>query len=202
MCVLLLLFFCFCFCYLSWVLFVCLFSSPFFFFLFSFFFLWPCSMACGLLVPQPGIRPWPPEWEHRVYDAGLPENSWAQGILIGMHSPRGIHLDTKSLLHPTACRLQCWTLHVKQPARQPYSSADRLPKVILSSQTPQNTPPDAALPIREKRLSSTHQSTDTSPSHQEAYTSPWTKLTHQGADNRSKRNYNPAACRKTANTVS
>lgn len=25
----------------------------------SFFFFWPCRMACGLLVPQPEIEPWP-----------------------------------------------------------------------------------------------------------------------------------------------
>ena len=51
---------------------------------------------------------------------------------------------------------------------QSYSSANWLPKVILSSQTPQNTPPDAALPIRWKRLGSTHQSLDTSLHHEEA----------------------------------
>ena len=79
---------------------------------------------------------------------------------------------------------------------QPQPSADRLPKVVLSSQTLQNTPLDTALPFRGKRLSSTHQSAGTSPSHQEAYTSPWSNLTHQGADNRSKRNYDPTACRR------
>ena len=69
---------------------------------------------------------------------------------------------------------------------QSHPSADRLPKDILSSQTPQNTPPDAVLPIRGTRLSSTHQNTATSPSQHEGYTSPWTKLTHQGAETRSK----------------
>ena len=44
-----------------------------------------------------------------------------------------------------------------------------------------------SLPIREKRLSSTHQDAGTSPSHQEVYTSPWTNLTHQKIDNRSER---------------
>ena len=41
-----------------------------------------------------------------------------------------------------------------------------------------------------------HHPPDTSPSHQEVYTSPWIKLIHQGADTRSKRNYDPAACEK------
>ena len=61
-----------------------------------------------------------------------------------------------------------------------YSLVDRLSKVILSSQTCQNTPVDTVLPIRRKKLSSTHWKTNTSPSFQEAYTSHWTNFTHQG----------------------
>ena len=61
-----------------------------------------------------------------------------------------------------------------------HPSADGLPQVALSPQTPQNTPPDVALPIRGTRSSSTHQNIGTSPSHQEAYTSHWTNLTHWG----------------------
>ena len=58
-----------------------------------------------------------------------------------------------------------------------------------------------ALPITGTRPSSTHQRAGTSPSYEEAYTSPWTNLTHQGAETRSKRNYDLAACRKeTTNT--
>ena len=97
----------------------CLFSFFFFSCFFSFFFPWPCSVACGLSVPWPGLGP--PGWERQIQDAGLPENSWAQEILIGVYSPRGIHLDTKTWLHPTACRLQCWTPHAEQPARQEHS---------------------------------------------------------------------------------
>ena len=56
--------------------------------------------------------------------------------------------------------------------------------------------------VRGKRLSSNRQSTDTKPSHRDAYTSPWTNLTYQGTDNRSKRNCNPATCEKeTIKTV-
>ena len=51
-------------------------------------------------------------------------------------------------------------------------SADRLPKAVLSSQPPLNTPIDTALPSRETQPSSTHQRAGTSPSHQEACTSP------------------------------
>ena len=54
---------------------------------------------------------------------------------------------------------------------QPRPLAERLQKVILSSQTPQNTPLDAALPTRKTRSSPTHQNIGTSPFHQEAYRS-------------------------------
>ena len=55
--------------------------------------------------------------------------------------------------------------------------AERLHKIIRSS--PQNIPPDAALPTRNTRSSPTHQNTGTSPLHQEAYKSHWTNLTHR-----------------------
>ena len=38
-----------------------------------------------------------------------------------------------------------------------------MPKTILSTQTPQNTPPDAALLTKKTRSSPTHQNTGTSP---------------------------------------
>ena len=155
-CVVVLFFFAIClgFCLSVWFIFL-------FVFFLSFVFLWTHCAVCGLLVPQPGVGPGPPLWEHQVQDTGPPENSQAQGILTGMHSSRGIHLDTKTWLHLTACRLQCWTPHTKnrKTGTESQPSADRLPKVVLTSQTPQNTPPDTALPIRGKRLSSTHQRT-------------------------------------------
>ena len=52
--------------------------------------------------------------------------------------------------------------------------------MILSSQTPQKTPPDAALSTRKTRSSPTHQNTGTSSLYQEAYTSHWTNVTHWG----------------------
>ena len=51
---------------------------------------------------------------------------------------------------------------------QPHPLTERLPKLIIRSQTPQNTPPDAALPTRKTRSSLIHQNTGTSPVHQEA----------------------------------
>ena len=54
--------------------------------------------------------------------------------------------------------------------------AGRLPKLILSSQTPQNTPPDVALPTRGTRSCPIHQNTGNILPHQEAYTSHQTNL--------------------------
>ena len=69
----------------------------------------------------------------------------------------------------------------RETGTQTHPSAERLSKVVLSLQTPQNTPPDVTLPVRGKRSSSTHQNAGTRPSHQEAYTSHWTNnLTHWG----------------------
>ena len=66
-----------------------------------------------------------------------------------------------------------------------------------------NKTPDVALPVRGKRLSPTYESTGTVPTHQKVYTSLLTKLTHQGAGNKHKKNYDPVACReKSMDTVS
>ena len=108
---------------------------------------------------------------------------WGQGhcwwtqqrILISVSSPRGLYFGTKTWPHPTAYRLQRWIASgqtTNNRGTQPHASADKLPKVVLSSQLPQNIPLDMALPIRGKRPSFTNQRTGTSPTHQEAYTSP------------------------------
>ena len=49
---------------------------------------------------------------------------------------------------------------------QPHPLAERLPKIIIRSQTPQNTPPHVDLPTRKKRSSLIHQNRDTSPPYQ------------------------------------
>ena len=107
--------------------FVCLFSILFFF--------GPCCTACGVLVLQLGVGPELLWWECQVLGAGTPENSWPQGILIGMNSLGSPHLRTKTQLHPTACKCQCWnaTSQTTNKSRiQHHPSADRLPKVILT----------------------------------------------------------------------
>ena len=187
---LLLLFVCCCFCYLSQVLFICL-----------FFFSLSLATRCGLWALGSPVRgeAWasgvgaqsPGHWTAREF-LGLGNinqrvRSWRYPY---QHQDLAPHNWLQAPVLDTSCQTTSKT------GTQPRPSADRLPKVVLSSQTPQNTPPDAALPCREERLSSTHQSTGTSPSHQETVTSPRTNLTHQEADNRSKRNDYPTACRK------
>ena len=84
---------------------------------------------------------------------------------------------------------------------QPHPSAGRVPQATLSSQPPISTPLNVALSTRGTRPSSTHQWAGSSPSHQEACTRPWTNLTHQRADTRRKRSYEPPASGKeTTNT--
>ena len=47
-----------------------------------------------------------------------PENVRPQGISISVSSAWGSHLSTKTQLHSTACKLQCWTSLAKQPVSQ------------------------------------------------------------------------------------
>ena len=81
--------------------------------------------------------------------------------------------------------------------------AHRLSKVILSSQTPQNLPLDVALSKRGTRSSSTQQNAGTSHPPPRSLHKALDQTHPLGADTRSKRNYNYAACRKeTPNTLS
>ena len=93
-----------------------------------------------------------------------------------------------------ACRLQCWDASGQTTNRagiQPHSSTDRLPEEFLSPQPPQGTPLDPIISTRGPRVNSTPQWADTSSSHQEAYTSLYASLTHQGADTRGKKTMVP-----------
>ena len=113
------------------------------------------------------------------------------GILISMSSPGGYHFGSETRPHKIAFRLHFWdTLHqtTNRIKTQPHPSADRQMKVVLSQHSPWQT-----LLNRGIRPSSTHQWEDTSLSHQKACTSSWNNLTHQGADTRINKNYNPAA---------
>ena len=99
-----------------------------------------------------------------------------------MSPPGSRHFLTKTWSHPTACKLKSLDASGQTSNRagtQPHPSADKLLKAVLSPQPPLKAPLDMGLSTIETRPS----------------------LTHQGADTRSKRNYNSAAC-GTTNTES
>ena len=92
-------------------------------------------------------------WESRVQDGGPPETSWLHVISSSESSPKDLHLNTKSQLHSMTSKLQCWTPYAKKTSKtgtQPHPLAERLPKIIIRSQTPQNTPADAVLPTERQ----------------------------------------------------
>ena len=105
-------------------------------------------------------------------DIGPPGTSQLHIISNDESSPRDLHLNAKTQLHSTTSKLQCWTPYAKQLQDRNTNPplAERLPKIIIRSQTPQNTPPDAVLPNRKTRASLIHENTDTSTLHQEDYT--------------------------------
>ena len=79
-------------------------------------------VADRALVLQPGFRPEAPRWESRVQDTGPPETSWPHLISISKSSPRDLHLNAKTQLHPTTSKLQCRTPYAKQLERREHNT--------------------------------------------------------------------------------
>ena len=93
-------------------------------FIFLSFFL-PFLLSLGadrVLVLWPGVRLEPLRWESQVQDIGTPENYQPHVISIGESSPRNLHLNTKTQIHPTGSKLQCWMPHAKEQARQEHKT--------------------------------------------------------------------------------
>ena len=90
------------------------------------------------------------------------------------------HQDPAPLNDQQATMLGTLCETTSKTETQTHPLAERLPKIIISTQTPQNTPPDMDLLTRKTRSSLIHQNTGTSPLHQEAYTTQWTNLSHRG----------------------
>ena len=140
--------------------------------------LCPFQMKCGsssnrsrvadrVLVLQLGVRPL--RWESQVQDIGPPETSQTHVISISKSSQRDLHLNAKTQRHSmTVLDTLCQT--TSKTGTQPHVLAKKLPKIIISTQTPQNTLPDVDLPTRKTRSSLIHQNTGTSPLYQEACT--------------------------------
>ena len=158
--------------------------KSFFFFFLSFLPFLLNRVADKVLVLWPGVRPEPLRCESQLQDIAPPETAQPHIISVSKSSPRDLCLSL--CLNPAPPHSQqapvldapCQT--TSKTGTQTHLLAERLPKIILSSQTPRKTPPDMALPTRKTRSSPTHQNTGTSPLHQEAYTTHWTNLIHWG----------------------
>ena len=125
-----------------------------------------------LLVLPPGVRAVILRGESQVQDIGQAENSQLHVISNGENLPK-ISISTarpSSTQRPAITVLDTLCQTTSKTGKQPQPLAERLPKIILRSQTPQNTPTDVDLPTRKTRSSLIHQNTGTSPLYQEAYT--------------------------------
>ena len=98
-------------------------------------------------------------------------------VKISQRSPSQ-HQDPASRNNQQATVLDTLCQTTSKTGTQPHPLAERLPKIIIRPQTPPITPPDMDVPTRKTRSSLIHQNTGTSPLHQEAYTTHWTKLSH------------------------
>ena len=154
-------------CY--FILFYFILSSSFFLFFLSFI------LSCvedRLLVLQHGIRAVPLRWESQVQDTGTQETSQIHIISKTKNLQRSPsqRQDPAPLNDQQATVLDTLCQTTRKTGTQPHPLAERLPKIIIRTQTPQNTPPDVDLPTRKTRSSLIHQNTGTSPLHQEGYT--------------------------------
>ena len=92
-------------------------------FFLSFFFL-PfllSRVADRVMVLPPGVKPESLSWESQVHEIGPPETSRPHIISISKSSPRDLYLNAKNELHSLTRKLQCWTPHAKQQARQEHN---------------------------------------------------------------------------------
>ena len=121
----------------------------------------------------------------------------SQDIFMGMSSPGGCHF-VKIWPHPTVF----WHQHWKDPrpknkvGTQPYPLADKLPKVCQGTELPLITLSHMALPIRVKRISSSHQWAGTVPPIRKAATAPYISLHSVIGTHQQQGSYNPVTCKK------
>ena len=136
------------------------------------------------MVLQPGIRAVPLRWESQLQDTG-PQDTSQLHVIPNSENLSEISISTSRpsfTQRPASYSAVLYTLcqTTSKTGTQLHPLAERLPKIIIRPQTPQNTPPDMEVPTRKTRSSLIHQNTGTSPLHQEAYTTHSTKLSHWG----------------------
>ena len=78
---------------------------------------------------------------------------------------------------------------------QPHPLAERLPKILIRSQTPKNTPTDVDLPTRKTRSTLSHQNTGTRPSTRKS-TQPTKPTLATGARHQKQRELQTGSLRK------
>ena len=156
-------------------------------------------MTCGVSVPQAKIWPEPLEWKFWIQDSGLPDTYWLQGVLIIENSHEDLHL----YLGPGITQLPAApsARHLTQPTSKTKIQNQSLVEK-LATDTPKPTTSHNPVHQRKKKLTSSYQNADTSPSQHKAYTNHWTHLTHWGQSKR-KKVYDPKAWeKKTSDKVS
>ena len=138
------------------------------------------------------LRGSPEEAEVRCY------SQWEQTLMMTAPGNTSVWaLLEVAILAPTQQPADSSTvgcLRTKPPGwKQSHPSAYKLSKVLLTQQSPINTPLDILLLTRGTKSHSTYQWEVTSPTYQEAYTSPWTNFIHQERNTRTKKNYDTVA---------
>ena len=161
--------------FLFFILIMFLFYFTLFYFIFFLSFFLPFILSYvddRLFLLQPGVRAVPLRWESQVQDIGSPETSQLHVISndkISQRSPFQ-RQDPAALNDQQATVLDTLCQTISKTGTQTHPLAERLSKIIIRSQTPQNTPLDVDLPTRKTRSRLIHQNTGTSPLYQEAYT--------------------------------
>ena len=109
---------------------------------------------------QQGVSAVPLRWESQLQDSGPQETSSCtyQMAKISQRSPSQ-RQDPAPLNDQQATVLDSLCQTTNKTGTQTHPLAERLPKIIIRSQTPQNTPPDVDLPTRKTISSLIHQNT-------------------------------------------
>ena len=151
------------------------FNNYYFFFFHSFFFSPFSSEPCGRQDLDVLVG-----FQACVFEVGeLGSGHWSTRDLPAPHNIKRRKLSQRSpsqrkdpipLNDQQATVLDTLCQTTSKTGAQSHPLAERLPKIIIRSQTHKKTPPDMVLPTRKTRSSLIHQNTGTSTLHQEAYT--------------------------------
>ena len=144
---------------LPFVLGFCMFVFFFFFFLFfsAMQLAWSWCSSWGL-----GLSLWGRRAEYRKLDHQRTPSPMEYKKVRALPEVSISTVRPRCTQWPASSSVEVSHQTTSKTGTQTHPLADRLPKIILSLQISQNTPSDAALPIRETRSSSTYQERGTS----------------------------------------